>query len=428
MHRTRFSRSLAVVVSLCLVGVATLTLARAALRVPVQGEPTATGAFHIVRFAGTPGAITAGGGGSGARAGQQSAETVVALALTATAAAGNPRGTSAPTPAGAASTGAGTTAPTGATAPPTPIPDAAPLFAQVSPAVVMISNPVQRQPQSHAAGIASGTIYDPQGYIVTVGRVVVDTQSGALVSQVDVIFPNGTQVTGKVLGRDDATDLAVVKIDPGAVPATATFGDASHVAVGQPVIAIGAPLQFAATVTRGIVSGINRAVGERGGLIQTSVSASSGIHGGPLVDVYGNVVGILSFNLHDDDATYRVAFAVPSNTVQRVTQMLVQNGKVARPYLGVTSEILTPSRAAALGIGVQAGAYVDAVTKDGPADKAGLLPGDVITAINGTPLTKANPLNDVMPALMSQQSAMLTINRGGAMQRLSITPGDSVAP
>jgi len=431
MRRTRFSGGLMAVVSLCLVGAA---LALALVHVPAHSEPVAAGAFHVSRFAATAGPTSG-------EAGAQSPETVVAFALTATAAAGNPRGTSAPAPGDSASASAvppvtGTVAagvtvgmvPPAVTAPPTLIPDAAPLYAQVSPAVVMISNPLQRQPQSHAAGIASGTIYDPQGYIVTVGRVVVNPQGGALVAQVDVVFPNSTQVTGKVLGRDDVTDLAVVKIDPSAVPATATFGDSAHVATGQPVIAIGAPLEFASTVTRGIVSGTNRAVGERGGLIQTSVSASSGVHGGPLVDVYGNVVGILTFNLHNDNDTYRVAFAVPSNTVQRVILMLAQDGKVARPDLGATTEILTPARAVALGIGVHAGAYVDAVVKDGPADKAGLLPGDVITAVNSTAITEANPLNDLVPALVAQQSAMLTVNRGGVMKQLSLTPGDSTAP
>lgn len=305
-----------------------------------------------------------------------------------------------------------------------PITDAATIYAKVNPAVVTISNPAQRQPRSHTAGIASGVVYDAQGYIVTVGRVVAGARPGELVKQVDVVFANDRKVTGTVIGRDLTTDLAVVKIEPAAVPGVAPLGDSSGVRVGQAVIAIGNPMEFTASVTRGVISGVNRPVGERSGLIQTSAATSSGNHGGPLIDGNGNVIGILTLNIHDD-ATIRLGFAVPGTSAKSVTAALVQAGAVVRPSLGATTEMLTPPRAVALGLAVNSGAYVSTVAKDGPADKGGLLPGDVIVAANGTAVTNAAPLTDTMRALTPRQNVMLTVNRKGAMRQVAVVLGES---
>lgn len=456
MRMMRLSGGLVVALLLSVAGLATLTFAFVtATADTVTQTETGTGAYRVSRFAGTPGFA-----GGQIQPQQQSPQTVVALALTATAAAGGappptiPAATvtaiagrvatassgimapilSGTRPPGIATTDGSTGTPVPPTVPavpapptaipmPTPLADVASAYAQVSPAVVMISNPAQRQPQSHAAGIASGTIYEAQGYIVTVADVVRGASDGQNVAQVDVQLADGKLVTGKVIGRDDATNLAVVKIDASAVPAAITLMDTTRVTIGTPVIAIGAPLQFAASVTRGIVSGINRAVGGQSGLIQSSVSASSGMHGGPLVDASGNVIGINTFNLHDDDATYRVSLAIPSGTVKSVTAALAQFGSVSRPSIGATIETLTPTRAVALGLNVTAGAYISAVVKGGPADTAGLVPGDIITAVNSTALTTTAPLNTAMSALMPKQSVTLTVNRAGATKQLSVTLG-----
>lgn len=311
------------------------------------------------------------------------------------------------------------------TLPPTaaPIDDASDIYAKVRPAVVMISNPAQRTPRSHTDGVASGLIYDAQGYIVTVGRVLTGGSNGALVKQVDVIFANDRKTTGTVVGRDPLTDLAVVKIDPAMVPGVAAFGDASGVRVGQAVIAIGNPMEFSGTVTRGVIAGVNRPVGERSGLLQTSAAVSGGTHGGPLVDGTGAVIGVLTLNLHDDNTT-RLGFAVPGGTAKAVTAALVANGSVSRPSLGATTEMLTPTRSVALGLSTNMGAYVSSVFKDGPAEKGGLLPGDIITAINGTPVTNATPLHDAMRPLAPQQSVQFTLNRKGATQQVTVTLGE----
>lgn len=454
MRTMRLSGGLVVALLLSVAGLVTLAFAFVTATAPANSSTqteTDTGAYRVSRFAGTPGFA-----GGQVQPPQQSPQTVVALALTATAAAGGappptiPAATvtaiagrvatassgimvpilSGTRPSGTAITDASTAtpslptlAPPTAIPTPTPIPDVASAYAQISPAVVMISNPAQRQPQSHAAGIASGTIYDAQGYIVTVADIVRGASDGQNVAQVDVQLAGGKQVTGKVLGRDDATNLAVVKIDASAVPAAITLVDTVSVTIGTPVIAIGAPLQFAASVTRGIVSGTNRAVGGQSGLIQSSVSASSGMHGGPLADASGNVIGINTFNLHDDDATYRVSLAAPSGTVKSVTAALAQSGSVSRVSIGATIETLTPTRAVALGLNVTAGAYISAVVKGGPADTAGLAPGDVITAVNNAALTAAAPLNTAMSTLIPKQSVTLTVNRAGATKQLSLTLG-----
>jgi len=462
MRMMRLSGGLVVALLLSAVGLATLTFAliTATATAPADRSTlteTGTGTYHVSRFAGRPGFA-----GGQIPPPQQSPQTVVALALTATAAAGGappptiPAATvtaiagrvatassgimvpilSGTRPPGTATTDASTATPVPPIAPaapthapptaipaptraPTPIADVASAYAQISPAVVMISNPAQRQPQSHAAGIASGTIYDAQGYIVTVAEIVRGASDGQNVAQVDVQLASGKLVTGKVIGRDDATNLAVVKIDASAVPAAITLMDTATVTIGTPVIAIGAPLQFAASVTRGIVSGTNRAVGGQSGLIQSSVSASSGMHGGPLADASGNIIGINTANLHDDDATYRVSLAVPSGTVKSVIAALAQSGSVS----GATIETLTPARAVALGLNVTTGAYISAVVKGGPADTAGLAPGDVITAVNNAALTLTAPLNTAMSTLMPKQSVTLTVNRAGVTKQLPVTLG-----
>ena len=463
MRMMRLSGGLVVALLLSVAGLATLTFAliTTATTAPADRSTpteTGTGAYRVSRFAGTPGFA----GGQIPPPQQQSPQTVVALALTATAAAGGappptipaatvtaiagrvatassgimvpilggtrPPGTAATDASGATPVppivpAAPTLAPPTAIPAPPPIADVASAYAQISPAVVMISNPTQRQPQSHAAGIASGTIYDAQGYIVTVADIVRGASDGKNVAQVDVQLASGKLITGKVIGRDDATNLAVVKIDASAVPATITLIETATVTVGTPVIAIGAPLQFAASVTRGIISGTNRAVGGQSGLIQSSVSGSSGMHGGPLADASGNVIGINTANLHDDDATYRVSLAVPSGTVKSVIAALAQSGSVSRASIGATIETLTPARAVALGLNVTTGAYISAVVKGGPADIAGLAPGDVITAVNNTALTAAAPLDTAMSTLMPKQSVTLTVNRAGATKQLLVILG-----
>jgi len=462
MRMMRLSGGLVVALLLSVAGLATLTFALITTTATAPADSstqteTGTGAYRVSRFAGTPGFA-----GGQIQPPQQSPQTVVALALTATAAAGGappptiPAATvtaiagrvatassgimvpilSGTRPPGTATTDASTATPVPFIVPaaptlapptvipaPTPIADVASAYAQISPAVVMISNPAQRQPQSHAAGTVSGTIYNAQGYIVTVADIVRGASDGQNVAQVDVQLAGGKLVTGKVIGRDDATNLAVVKIDASAVPAAITLIDTATVTIGTPVIAIGAPLQFAASVTRGIVSGTNRAVGGQSGLIQSSVSASSGMHGGPLADASGNIIGINTANLHDDDATYRVSLAVPSGTVKSVTAALAQSGSVSRASIGATIETLTPARAVALGLNVTAGAYISAVVKGGPADTAGLTPGDVITAVNNAALTTTAPLNTAMSTLMPKQSVTLTVNRAGATKQLSVTLG-----
>ncbi len=404
----------------------------AAVATTAPTAPTVTARTTITATtARTTTAATATTGASTARA----AGTGTATAGATAAVAGNVSGLTGATPtasqvAVATNAPAATVAPTVtavpvATLPPTaaPISDASDLYAKVGPAVVMISNPAQRNPRSHNDGIASGLIYDAQGYIVTLGRVLVGGRNGELVKQVDVIFSDDRKTTGTVIGRDPVTDLAVVKIDPANIPAVAPFGDANGVRVGQAVIAIGSPMEFSGSVTRGVISGVNRPVGERSGLLQTSAAVSGGTHGGPLVDGTGSVIGVLTLNIHDD-ATVRLGFAVPGGTAKAVTAALVQGNAASRPSLGATTEMLTPTRAVALGLATNTGAYVSSVFKDGPAEKGGLLPGDVITAINGTPVTNATPLHDAVRPLAPKQSVQFTLNRKGATQQVMVTLGE----
>jgi S1-C subfamily serine protease len=295
--------------------------------------------------------------------------------------------------------------------------DAERLYAAVSPAVVTISNKQRINPNAGAlreANAGSGLIYDPGGYILT-NRHVID---GA--EQIDVTLQSGTIVTGTLVGQDPVADIAVVKIDPALAPAVAPLGDSALVRSGQRVVAIGSPLQFETSVTRGIISGTDRSIGGVEGMLQTDAAISPGTSGGPLVNAQGEVIGIATATVRTNQAE-RIGFAIPINTAKRIAGIIVASGKVTRPYLGVTTELLTPARAEELGVTATRGAYISEVSPNTPAAKAGLQKGDVILSIDRAPVDQMHPLNLVLLDFKPGDTVTVTINRSGTEQPISLT-------
>ena len=224
------------------------------------------------------------------------------------------------------------------------------LYAAVGPAVVTISN--KQRVRSGAstlqqANFGSGVIFDARGYIIT-NRHVVDGAAG-----IDIMLQDGTVVPGTLVGEDTIVDLAVVKIDASAVPAVASLGDSTLVRTGQHVVAIGSPNQFESSVTRGIISGTDRTVGGVDGMVQTDTPISRGNSGGALVNAGGEVIGITTGYITTNQVE-RVAFAIPSNSAKQLAGMIVASGKVIRPSIGVTTELLTPARSEELHVAVAA--------------------------------------------------------------------------
>ncbi|MGI8856521.1 MAG: S1C family serine protease [Thermomicrobiales bacterium] len=267
-------------------------------------------------------------------------------------------------------------------------------------------------------GLGSGVVYDKAGYILTNNHVV----DGA--TAIDVELADGSRVDATLVGRDPSNDVAVVKIDPVKVAAVAELGDSSAVKPGQRVVAIGSPEALENSVTEGIVSGINRQVDVYVGLIQTDAAINHGNSGGPLINAFGQVIGLNTLGLASQ-GDQGLNFAIPINKAKQVAATLVSkgNGTVisTRSYLGVQVDPLNTAKAAQYGTKVTQGAYVVVVEPGTPAEKAGMKQGDVITAVNGTKLDNKTALSDVLSTLNVGDSAILTVDRNGSTQTLTAT-------
>lgn len=267
-------------------------------------------------------------------------------------------------------------------------------------------------------GVGSGVIYDAKkGYIATNNHVV----QGA--KEITVYLTDGRNVKGKVLGTDPATDLAVVKIDAENLP-EAPLGDSSTIQVGEPAIAIGNPLgmELRGSVTVGIVSALNRTVDvgdNKYTLIQTDAAINPGNSGGALVNADGEVMGINSAK-YAGNGVEGIGFAIPINTAKPILQGLVENGAIARPYLGVRiidEESFKKKNGEdknSIGIDFHGGVYIDNMVRNGPAHKAGLRPGDIILKINGKKVSKSTEVQQAVKEAKVGETLTVTIRRGDA--------------
>lgn len=303
--------------------------------------------------------------------------------------------------------------------------------AKVEPAVVTVINTMPSQVgffgqilEPQASG--SGVIISEEGYVVTNNHVVENSQS------LDVIFADDTKVSATLVGADLFSDLAVLRVE-GEVPGLADLGDSTALQPGEPVIAIGSPLgDFKGTVTVGVVSALDRRLEVGGGLameglIQTDAAINQGNSGGPLVNALGQVIGINTAIVRGSGASGPVAeglgFAIPSNTVKEVAEQLIEHGRVRRPYLGIEWVAITPRIASAYDLPVQFGAYVQDVQPGGPADTGGLLPGDIITAIDGQVIDEQNNLVTVLMRFDPGEELQVTVFREENEITLDVTLG-----
>jgi 2-alkenal reductase len=295
--------------------------------------------------------------------------------------------------------------------------------AKVGPAVVTVLGDLAGQPVS-----GSGVIISADGYILTNNHVVENTSSVA------IILADGTELIAALIGTDVFADLAVLKVE-GDLPAIASLGNSETLKPGETVIAIGSPLgDFVNTVTVGVISATGRVLDTGNGfqmedLIQTDAAINQGNSGGPLVNLAGQVVGINTLIVRGSGFGGAVAeglgFAIPANTASVVAEQIVAQGYVARPYLGVGTQPITPTVARIYDLPVQWGAFVSRVVQDSPAAKAGLKEGDIITQIGELPLDEGHSFINALFNFQPGEDVTLTVFRGTSPVELQVTLGET---
>jgi serine protease Do len=282
----------------------------------------------------------------------------------------------------------------------------------------------QQQGPQIEHGIGSGVIISPDGYIVTNNHVI----DGA--TQIKVTLNDRRVLTGKLVGTDKLTDIAVVKVDAHNLPSIA-WGDSAKLHPGQTVLAFGSPfgsLQF--SVTRGIVSAVNRPnnfsdnARAPGGLIQTDAAINPGNSGGPLVNAHGELVGINNGIMTSSGSFAGAGFAIPSQLVRSVADQIIKTGAVHHGYLGIAMNDVTPENASFFKLNDADGAIISQVTPDSPAAKAGLKSGDVIRELNGQRIINGSALQVAVSEDTPGTTISLGILRDGSPQTLSVKVGE----
>jgi serine protease Do len=284
------------------------------------------------------------------------------------------------------------------------------------------NEPMRRlHPQSQIEhGIGSGIIISPEGYIVTNNHVI----DGAV--DINVTMKDRRIFKAKLIGADPLTDLAVIKIDGNNFP-NAPWGNSTELRPGQTVLAFGNPFGFRFTVTRGIVSGLNRpnpfSKNGRapGSFIQTDAAINPGNSGGPLVDARGEVIGINTFLVSNSDSFSGMGFAIPTQIVRPTVEALIRDGKVSHGYMGIGISDITPENARFFHVDNNEGAVVTQVEEGSPAAKAGLKVGDVITALNGQKVLDASQLQIEVGQTKPGTAVKLEVLRDGKNVNLPLT-------
>lgn len=299
---------------------------------------------------------------------------------------------------------------------------------QVGPSVVGIRVTYKAQSffgTTDAMGEGSGIIYSKEGYIITNYHVVEQAIKGKD-AKVSVILSNKETLDATVVGGDEITDVAVIKVDRKDLPA-AEFGDSEAIEVGELAVAIGNPLglEFAGSVTVGYVSAVNRTM-ETGGstynLIQTDAAINSGNSGGPLVSAKGKVVGINTAKI-SATGVEGMGFAIPINEVLPIVEELITNKKVSRPYIGISGAELTEEYAKRFDLVV--GVYVQVVEIKSPAEKAGIRQGDVITEVEGKKVKNVAEINVIKNKKKIGDNIKLKVYRDGKYIDVNVVLGEA---
>jgi serine protease DegQ len=270
------------------------------------------------------------------------------------------------------------------------------------------------------ASLGSGVIVSPKGYVLTNNHVVES------MDQIEVLLADSkTRLSAKVVGSDPETDLAVLKVDRDDLPAI-TLGALDAVQIGDVVLAIGNPFGVGQTVTMGIVSALGRTglgVSTYENFIQTDAAINQGNSGGALVDTAGNLIGINTVILSGSGGSIGIGFAIPVSTARTVMEQIIAGGSVTRGYIGIQAQEVTQELAESFKIPGATGVLIAGVERNGPAEKGGVKPGDVLIAVNGRPTRDPAAMLDAVAALAPGSQATLKLRRNQGELDVAVTVG-----
>lgn len=278
----------------------------------------------------------------------------------------------------------------------------------------------QQNPRTERqSSLGSGVIVSPDGYILTNNHVVESAD------EIDVALADGRSASAKVVGTDPETDLAVIKISLPNLPVI-TLGHSEDIQVGDVALAIGNPFGVGQTVTMGIVSAIGRnnlTDSAFQNFIQTDAAVNPGNSGGALVDVNGNLIGINTAIYSETGGSVGIGFAIPILTVKQVMESIISTGQVVRGWIGVEPQDITPELAESFGLKRTSGAIIAGVIRGGPADKAGMKPGDILLTIEGKPVNSTNEMLNLVADLKPGNKARFVVQRSSQQPTLEVQVG-----
>ncbi|HEY4299846.1 MAG TPA: Do family serine endopeptidase [Candidatus Didemnitutus sp.] len=290
---------------------------------------------------------------------------------------------------------------------------------EVPPLLRRLYGPGVEGPEERLDGLGSGVIVSSDGYILTNNHVVADAD------ELKVKLNDERELVARLVGTDPKTDIAVIKIDTDSLPA-ATLADSDKMRIGDIVFAIGNPLGVGQTVTMGIISATGRHVGilDDAGyedFIQTDAAINLGNSGGALIDAKGRLIGINSAIISNNQGSIGIGFAIPVNLARSIMNSLIETGTVARGYLGVATDPLTPDLAESFGLPKETkGVVISDVPANGPALKAGLKREDIITAVNAKPVTSRDDLRLMIAETPPGSKITVKFLRDGKPQSLDV--------
>ncbi|RMX07802.1 PDZ domain-containing protein [Corticibacter populi] len=270
------------------------------------------------------------------------------------------------------------------------------------------------------SGLGSGVIVSAHGYLLTNNHVIESAD------EITVTLHDGRELPAQVVGTDPDSDLAVLKIGAEGLPAI-RIGNSDQLAIGDPVLAIGNPFGVGQTVTSGIISALGRnhlGLNLFENFIQTDAAINPGNSGGALVDTQGDLLGINTAIFSQSGGSMGIGFAIPASTAEFVLESLQRDGRVIRGWVGLVSNDLTPELAQAAGVDARTGVIVTGVLQEGPAARAGIRPGDVITQVGEKAIRNVPELLGSVAALRPGAPTQITVHRHEQAMQVTITPDE----